>query len=706
MTEGWSRVLKFAAKGPWTLAVVVFLGSFEVLTFLRSRAALVRTATCRRCGLLVLAVFVLGPWQLAAQVQAPPGPAQPASATAVPQPTTATTQYLLQGLVKSGNTPMPGATVTATNSASGQKIVVWTQVDGSYKLALPSEGEYSVRVQMVAFAPDTQRVTVSATNSNPKLNLQLTLLSRAQSPGGTYARGTGGAMRGYQTLSAMQAEVEGGSSNNGGESVVPSGMPVPGIPSSIATESVAVSGSNSPSMSGMSSDEMRQRFQDNRSQQGGIPGAAGGPGGGPGGGGGFGGPGGGPGGGGGGVMLRGGRGTNFNQPHGTIYYSANDSVFNAAPYSLTGQPISNPAYLQQRFGAAIGGPLNIPHIYHGGSKTFFFLHYNGTLGETPYSAFSTVPTELERSGNFSQTTVNGQSLQIFNPLTGLPFANATLPQNMISSSAKSLLNYIPLPNLPGTSQNFQYVTAATSNSNDLNVRINQALGNGSSTPGQGRRRGPQNNLNFGLHYHNADSTLTSPFPSVGGKTTTSGLDVPVGYVRSFGKLINTFRIDFNRSTITTNNLYAFVTDVAGAAGINGVSQDPLNWGIPNLSFTNFGSINDVNPVKDRNQTITFTDQMIETRGKHTLRWGGDFRLIQINTETSSDPREASSSPARRRRKWSMAFRSPEPATTSPTSCWAFRSRLPCNTDRILRAITSAEIRGTSMRRMSGALAGT
>jgi trimeric autotransporter adhesin len=545
----------------------------------------------------------------------------------------------LQGLVKSGNIPMPGATVTATNSASGRKIVVWTQVDGSYKLALPSEGEYSVRVQMVAFAPDTQRVTVSATNSNPRLNLQLTLLSRAQSSGGTYARGTGGAMRGYQTLSAMQAEVEGGSSNNGGESVVPAGMPVPGIPSSIATESVAVSGSNSPSMSGMSSDEMRQRFQDNRSQQGGIPGAAGGPGGGPGGGGGFGGPGGGPGGGGGGgVMLRGGRGVNFNQPHGTIYYSANDSVFNAAPYSLTGQPISNPAYLQQRFGAAIGGPLNIPHIYHGGSKTFFFLHYNGTLGETPYSAFSTVPTELERSGNFSQTTVNGQSVQIFNPLTGLPFANATVPQNMISSSAKSLLNYIPLPNLPGTSQNFQYVTAATSNSNDLNVRINQALGNGSSTPGQGRRRGPQNNLNFGLHYHNADSTLTSPFPSVGGKTTTSGLDVPVGYVRSFGKLINTFRVDFNRSTITTNNLYAFVTDVAGAAGINGVSQDPLNWGIPNLSFTHFGSINDVTPVKDRNQTITFTDQMIETRGKHTLRWGGDFRLIQINTETSSDPR--------------------------------------------------------------------
>ena len=492
---------------------------------------------------------------------------------------------------------------------------------------------------MAAFSPASQMVNVTAPDPNFRVNLQLTLLSRAQgqgSGGGAYARQE--AMRGFQTLSTMQAEVEGQGASNAGESVVPSGMPVPGIPSTIATESVAVSGSNANAFS-MGGNEMRQRFQDYQSQPGGVPGA-GGPGGG-----GFGGPGGGGGGGGGGfgggggpVTLRGGRGMNFNQPHGSIYYSANDSVFNAAQFSLTGVPTPNPGYLQQRFGVALGGPLNIPHIYHGGSKTFFFVHYNGTLGDTPYSAFSTVPTELERSGNFSQTLVNGQGVQIYNPQTGQMFSNATIPQNMISSSAKSLLNYIPLPNLPGTTQNFQYVSAVTNKSNDVNLRINQALGSASSTPGQGRRRGPQNNLNFGLHYHDADSTLTDPFPTVGGHTITKGLDVPVGYVRSFGKLINNFHVDFNRSTIKSTNLYAFNTDVAGIAGINGVSQNPLNWGIPNLSFTNFGGITDVNPVNDRNQTITLSDSMIKTQGKHTLRWGGDYRFIKINAETSSDPR--------------------------------------------------------------------
>jgi trimeric autotransporter adhesin len=322
--------------------------------------------------------------------------------------------------------------------------------------------------------------------------------------------------------------------------------------------------------------------------------------------------------------------------HGTVYYSANDAALNAAPFSLTGAPSPNPGYLQQRFGGNVGGPLIIPHVYNG-AKTFFFLHYNGTLGDTPYSYFSTVPTLAERSGNFSQTTVNGQPVQIYNPATGQPFANDTIPQNMINPAAKGLLGYFPLPNLPGQVQNFQSVTAAKSDSNDLNFRLNQALG-AASQRGPGRFRGPQNNLTIGFHYHESDQTLTNAYPSVGGQIITHGYDVPIGYVRSFGRLINTFRVEYNLSTIDTQNLYAYNTNVTGQLGINGVSQNPANWGLPNLSFTNFGSLQDTIPVSDRNQTVSFTDQMVYTHKKHTLRWGGDFRRLEINSRTASNPR--------------------------------------------------------------------
>lgn len=289
----------------------------------------------------------------------------------------------------------------------------------------------------------------------------------------------------------------------------------------------------------------------------------------------------------------------------------------------------------------MGGPLNIPKIYNGGSKTFYFVNYNGRRGDHPFDQFSTVPTLLERQGNFSQTVYTagpaaGTPVSIFNPVTNTRFANNTIAQ--INSIASGLLQYIPTPNLPGDFQNFHFITSANSSSDDLNIRINRTLG---APPAGGRRGGrgaPRNNLTFAFHFHQSSATLTNPFPSVGGSTSVRSFDVPVSYARSWGKLTNIARADFNRSRTRTQNLYAFAQNVTGDLGITGVSQNPFDWGLPNLSFTNFGSLQDVSPQLLRNQTLTFSDNMIWNHGKHTWRWGGDFRRIQINTQADSNAR--------------------------------------------------------------------
>ena len=205
-------------------------------------------------------------------------------------------------------------------------------------------------------------------------------------------------------------------------------------------------------------------------------------------------------------------------------------------------------------------------------------------------------------------------------------------------AAAGLLPYIPLPNLPGDAQNFRFITSANSSSDDLNIRINHSFAAALRGRRQGGRRGPQNNLTFGFHYHGSSAQLTNPFPSVGGHTDVRSFDIPISYVRSFGKLTNIARFDFNRSRIRTQNLYAFVDDITGTLGINGVSQNPFDWGLPSLSFTNFGGLQDINPQLLRNQTFTYSDNMIWNHGKHTWRWGGDFRRIQLNTETDSNAR--------------------------------------------------------------------
>src|SRR5580700_6720563 len=566
-------------------------------------------------------------------------PAQAAAPAAAP----AAAARAIHGVVKSGNMPIPGAGVSAENAATKEQLNTWTDVDGSYSLRIPADGRYTVRVQMAAFSASTQQVVLDEAHPDVQANFELILLSRAhEAASKSDQRQANAGGRGFQSLSVFQSGAGQDAASGSMSDVVPSGMPVPGIAPDSATESVAVSGNTSNSFNAMSADEMQQRFNDARQQGGGFGGGGfGGPGGGGFGGGGF----------GGGGFGR--RGFDINRPHGSLYYGIGDSVLNASPFSLTGQPTEKPSYLQNSFGGSVGGPLNIPHIYHGGSKTFYFINYNGKRAENPFDQFSTVPTLLERQGNFSGVTYTsgpqaGQPVELFNPANNTPYAgniipgfsSQTCPAGGPSSGVAGLLQYIPCPNLPGDFQNFHYVTSATSDSDDLNIRLNRTFG---AAPAGGGRRGggrnaPRNNLTFGFHYHGSSANLTNPFPSVGGNTSVRSFDIPVSYTRSVGKLTNIVRADFNRSRTRTQNLYAFNNDITSALGITGVSRNPYDWGLPNLSFTDVASLTDTTPVLTRNQTYTFSDNVIWNHGKHTWRWGGDFRRVEVNTETAGNPR--------------------------------------------------------------------
>jgi hypothetical protein len=313
----------------------------------------------------------------------------------------------VHGIVKSGNMPIPGAGVSATNAATKEQFNSSTDVDGSYSLKIPADGHYTVRVQMAAFAAGSHEVVLDATHQDAQANFELVLLSRVREPdvnaarensGREQRRANAGGGRGFQSLSVFQNDAGqdsgGGASGSSMSDIAPSGMPVPGIGQNGATESVAVSGNTSNSFNSLSADQLQQRFDDARQQGAGF-----------GGGGGFGGAGGGRGGGFGGAGGFGRRGFDSNRPHGSLYYGVGDSALNASPFAITGQPTEKPAYVQNSFGGSVGGPLNIPHIYHGGSKTFYFINFNGKHGDNPFDQFSTVPTVLERQGNFSQTPI-------------------------------------------------------------------------------------------------------------------------------------------------------------------------------------------------------------------------------------------------------------------------------------------------------------
>jgi trimeric autotransporter adhesin len=590
-----------------------------------------------RGTLNIISVVTLSVLGANAQDVAPSASAEPQTPTAAVLAT-----YGITGVARSGKTPLPGVTVTAANSLTGKKTSTATTSDGKFNLSGLPRGRYVVRVEFMGFAVFTQDVVLNPENPSAKVEAELMLASRQQEQANDSLAVIAAAGRGFQSLavdSALSA-MAGGNSGVGGAGGQGandfSSLPMNGAGADAPTESVSISGAQgrTQDFGGGNEEELQQRIQEFR-ERGGFSGFGGGQG--------F----GGQGGGGGALAIGrvGGRGFNINQPHGVLYFSDDNAGLDARPYSLDGTAGPKADYNQARFGANVGGPLNIPKIFNGGNKWFFFAGWNGSRGSSPYDAFSTVPTADERAGNFSNSTYNGGTpVQLVNrQVNGVStvLGPAQLNPLAISPSATFLLQFIPLPNIPlnALGQNFHYVTSAESNTDTVILRLIHNFGSppspGTGQQGGGRggggggRRRSQNNINFGLNWSRGSSTIVNPFPSLAGGTGTQGLNANAGWTYGKGRATNIFRLTYNHNHVSTTNLFSNVTDVAGplGAGIDGISNAPFNWGLPGINFTSFGGLSDPMPRRELDQTYSLSDTVSWNHGKHNWRFGGDYRRI-------------------------------------------------------------------------------
>jgi len=366
-------------------------------------------------------------------------------------------------------------------------------------------------------------------------------------------------------------------------------------------------------------------------------GGFGGPGGGFGGpGGGFGGPGGGRGGGfggPGGTRARGGAGrpgAQFgnrrapSQIHGMAFFTLGNSVLDAKPFSITGASLAQPAYASSRFGFLLGGPLLIPKIVKSPS-TFFYLNYTGTRARQPYEAAETLPTAAERSGDFSQAAVNGAPVTIFNPATNQPYAGNVIPSTSLNPIAQQLLRYIPLPNQPGLVNNYQYLASPANNTDNLGARVMRNIGK-------------NDRLAYHLTYQRRDGQQADPFAFVD-SINGYGVQTDLTWTHNFSPTtILSSRVDFNRNRNETTPYFANGADVAAELGIAGTSSSPIDYGPPNINFTNFGSLSDANPILTRNQSQKLTESIILSRGKHTFTYGLQYGRSDLSTRTQQNGR--------------------------------------------------------------------
>ncbi|MEK7406737.1 MAG: TonB-dependent receptor [Acidobacteriota bacterium] len=118
-----------------------------------------------------------------------------------------------------------------------------------------------------------------------------------------------------------------------------------------------------------------------------------------------------------------------NLPHGSLFEFMRNEKLNAHDWKVTDKtPLR-----RNQFGGTLGGPLRKDRL-------FFFTSYSGLRQRYPVTSRSGVPpTPLERSGNFSASARKPND-----PLTGRPFPNAIIPIDRFDPVARRILDeYIP-----------------------------------------------------------------------------------------------------------------------------------------------------------------------------------------------------------------------------------------------------------------------
>lgn len=148
-----------------------------------------------------------------------------------------------------------------------------------------------------------------------------------------------------------------------------------------------------------------------------------------------------------------------NQVHGSACnymretaWLANNFFFNRAGTPIINQPFRN-------YGGSIGGPIRIPMLYDGRNRSFFWITGEAYRQTEAAGTRLSVPTILERVGDFSRSlsVVPGSTAQqlIYDPrsITSIgprtPFANNVIPASQISPIGRAMASFYPQPNVAG-----------------------------------------------------------------------------------------------------------------------------------------------------------------------------------------------------------------------------------------------------------------
>ncbi|MES1261669.1 MAG: carboxypeptidase regulatory-like domain-containing protein [Acidobacteriota bacterium] len=295
---------------------------------------------------------------------------------------------------------------------------------------------------------------------------------------------------------------------------------------------------------------------------------------------------------------------------------------------------TKPAFTQNNFGTAVGGPVVLPK-YNGKDKTFWFFNYEGFRQRQANTATGLYPSTAQMAGNLADDSAGTGILptsspvcaanptspkchNLIDPTNDIAFSGNVIPASRLDPIVQKQLPYQPKPNV-AVAQNSPVFPGfntigfpKTINDWDqYNVKLDHHFSS--------------NDLVYGT-FSNSDETLLRPAlrPLGGDVFPQSDRLYTVTYSRIIGpSMINEFRFGYNRSvtyrTAETSNTQDYASQVFG---LKNTSPNPFDFGVPDFNpsgFSGVGSLSEAIGATDTN--IQFTDNFSWNTRRHNIRLG-------------------------------------------------------------------------------------
>src|SRR5574340_92698 len=308
-----------------------------------------------------------------------------------------------------------------------------------------------------------------------------------------------------------------------------------------------------------------------------------------------------------------------NDFHGGAFEFLRNEAFNARSF-FQAPGVPNAVFRRNQFGGLLGGPIRK-------DRTFFFVNYEGTKQVTADTAQVTVATAAERSGDFSNSYFNNRPTQIFDPATynaqtrqRQPFPGNVIPPNRIDPVAAKVASFVPNPNQAGIINNYFANPRTRPATHKGDLRIDHTIGAKDTIYGR-------------YSYQKFLQTGEPTFAGLGfsgGDGTATNENRPQSFVISHGhiftsNLYNTLKIGWNR--LLTNRTSPADRPLNREIGLRGAADLP-GYGLMNINgYAALGPPAN-NPQFSDSQTRQLTNDLLWTRGRHSVKAGGNFMFVQ------------------------------------------------------------------------------